>query len=156
MRTRTQLLVLAVGLLVAYFIGYWPERQQRLVAEAEAERLRSDLDSASTRLLIGNLLGRALTLKEIAVSQNYAQARELSSSFFDDVRAESMAAPNGPLREGLTETLAKRDAVTAALAKGDAAVAGDLHAIELELREALGYPTPPPGPAQDVTAPTPR
>jgi hypothetical protein len=156
MRTRILLVVVSVGLIGAYGAGYWRERQQRRVAEADAERLRSDLDAATAKLLVGNLLGRALTLKEIAESQNYAQARELSSSFFDDVRVESMAVPNGALREGLSQTLAKRDAVTAALAKGDPVVVGDLHAIELQLRQALGYPTPPARPAPAATAATPR
>jgi len=67
-----------------------------------------------------------------------------------------MTVPNGGLREGLTQTLARRDAVTAALAKGDPVVAGELHAIEVQLRQALGYPTPPTRPAQASTAAPPR
>jgi len=152
MRTRVLFAVAFIGVLaVAYFAGYWPERQQRLVAEADADQLRSDLEAASAKLLVGNLLGRALTLKEVAASQNYAQARDLSSSFFDDVRAESTAVADGALRDRLSQVLLRRDAVTAALAKGDPLVADALRDIELQLRQALGYPTPQERPAAPAT-----
>jgi hypothetical protein len=156
MRVKALVAVLAVGLLAGvYFAGYWPERQQRLIAEADAEQLRSDLDSATLTLRIANLLGRALTLKEIATSQNYAQARGLSSAFFDDVGVEVAAMADGGLRDRLSQTLTKRDAVTAALATGDPEVVVALHDIELQLRQALGYPTPPAPPVQASTPPFP-
>jgi hypothetical protein len=75
--------------------------------------------------------------------QNYGQALDLSSPFFDAVRAEATGSPDSGLRDGLNEVLAMRDGVTAALAKADPTVIETLHGIELRLRRALGYAVPP-------------
>lgn len=47
--------------------------------------------------------------------QNYGQALELSSPFFDAVRAEIARSPDSELADGLNQVLAVRDGVTAAL-----------------------------------------
>ena len=75
--------------------------------------------------------------------QNYRQALERSTPFFDAVRAETARAADAGLRDGLSEVLALRDAVTAGLAKADPTVVDTLHGIELRLRRALGYALPP-------------
>lgn len=133
----------------AYFAGYLPERRQRAAAESEVGALRSRLAVAEARVRTGELVGQVLTVKEAAMRQNYGQALELSSSFFDAVRAEAATTPDSRLRDGLNEVLAKRDLVTAALAKGDPTVSETLHSLELGLRRALGYaisPEPAPTP----------
>ena len=116
----------------------------RLAAEADAEALRAELKAAEARLQTTALLGRALALKETAAAQNYGQALELSSTFFDDVRREASATTDVALRDGLRQVLSKRDVVTTALAKGEPAVVDALRDIEFQLRRALGYSAPPP------------
>lgn len=143
MRTR---LVIAVAVVVAiggaYYAGDSAQRPSRVAAEARAMELQGRLDAAQARVRAADLLGKALTLKETAVLQNFGQALALSSPFFDSVRTEEMAAPDGPLREGMTYVLAQRDMVTTGLAKSDPFVVGNLHDIELRLRRALGYAVP--------------
>lgn len=152
-RAKSTVAVIAVVVLAAvYLAGYWPERQQRLAAAARAEQLRSELTATEARLRVGNLLGRALTLKETTMTQNYGQALDLSSAFFDQVRTESGATTDGGLRDSLSRTLMKRDAVTAALAKGDPIVVDTLHDIEIQLRQALGYATPLPAQSSALPA----
>lgn len=97
---------------------------------------------AEARVRAAELLGRVLTLREAVVRQNYGQALELSSAFFDAVRAEAGATPEAALREALTGVLASRDQLTAALAQSHPGVLDALHGIEIRLRRALGYPTP--------------
>jgi hypothetical protein len=139
------LLVIAAAAVVAgaYLAGYWPERRVRIAAQAEVGALETRLATAEARVRVGELLGRALTLKEVVMRQNYGQGLELSSPFFDAVRAETARPASSGLTDGLNEVLAMRDGVTAALAKADPQVVDTLHGIELRLRRALGYPLPP-------------
>jgi hypothetical protein len=141
-RKRLAAIVAIVLLGAAYLVGYLPERQQRAAAEMERERMRSSLVAAEDRIRAGELLGRVLMVKEVAARQDYGQARELASAFFDAVRSEASATRDARLRDGLNAALASRDTVTAALAKADAGGVDTLHGIELQLRQALGYPTP--------------
>ena len=142
-RKRIIAIVAIVLIGAAYLAGYFPQRQQRATAEMEIERLRNSLTAAEDRVRGSELLGRILMVREVTTRQDYGHAQELSSAFFDAVRAEATATHDAQLRKGFNEALAKRDAVTAALAKADAEAVGILHTIELRLRQALGYPVPP-------------
>jgi hypothetical protein len=99
-------------------------------------------DDAQGRLRTGRLLGDAIALEEVARNRNYGQAEKLASSFFDTVRDETSRTPDAAIRAALTTVQAKRDAVTAALARTDPAAVDILHDIEVELRKGLGYPVP--------------
>jgi hypothetical protein len=133
--------IVAVILLGATFLaGYVPERQQRATVEMELERLSNRLVVAEDRVRTSELLGRILMLTEVTARQDYGHAQELSSAFFDAVRAEIAATHDRQLRDGLNAALAERDAVTATLAKADVDALDVLHDIELRLRQALGYP----------------
>ena len=143
MRKFLILAVLALAALAAaYLAGLLPERRQRAAAEAQAAGLQEQLAAASARLQVADLLGQALTLKDVAARQNYGQARELSSTFFDAVQAAAASVPEDRLRQGLNDVLSRRDEVTAALARGEPAVTDALYQIERRLREALGYAMP--------------
>jgi len=137
----------AIAVGAAYWAGYAPERRARLAAEAENGTLQVQLTTAESRIRLGELLGRALTLKDVALRQNYGQALELSTPFFDAVRAETASVADAGLRDGLNQVLAMRDAVTAALARADPTVVETLYGIELQLRRALGFTLPPEPPA---------
>lgn len=123
----------------AYLAGYLPENRQRVAATTEAAALQTRLATAEARVRAGELLGQALTLKEIAIRQDYGQALERSSAFFDAVRGEAATTPEPRLREGLAAVLARRDAVTAALAKTEPTAVELIHDIERLLRGAMGY-----------------
>lgn len=138
------LIALAAAAVIggAYLAGYLPERRGRIAVEAEIGALRPRLAAAEARVRTGELLGQALTLKEVAMRQNYGQALELSTSFFDAVRAELARPGESGLADGLNEVLTMRDGVTAALAKADPTVLETLQRVELRLRRALGYALP--------------
>ena len=140
MRTRViWILAAAVVFGAAYLAGHWPERGQRLAAEGQVDALQRQLTLAEAHVRTGALLGRVLTISELVMRQDYGQALERSSALFDEIRRETMAMPDGQLRNGLTGALTKRDSVTAGLAKGEPGTAAILLDIELELRSALGY-----------------
>ena len=142
-----------VALLVGYLGGFLPERGRRMSAgtqvashQAEVASIRQELTSAEGYLRVGVLLGRALMVKDLAAGSDYGRAQQVSSEFFDAVRAESTATEDAARRAVLMSVLARRDAVTAALAKGEPAVVSTLTMVERDLRRALDYPVAESGP----------
>jgi hypothetical protein len=142
---RNQIVAVAAAVVViagAFLIGYLPQRRARLAAERQVEALQSQLTAAETRLRLGQLLGRVLTLEEVTMRQNYGQALDLSSSFFNTIRESARDAATSEFSGILNDILSRRDEITVALTKADAMVLQTLHAIELRLRGALGYSLP--------------
>jgi hypothetical protein len=137
----TAALILLMGVYVA---GYWPQSRARANAEEQARTLDGQLTTAQARLRVAELLGQVLAVKEVAARRNYGQAQELSSTFFDRVRVETMSTGDSVLRNALNDVLGRRDVVIAALARSDPAVTEALHELELQLRRALNFATPPP------------
>jgi hypothetical protein len=135
--------IAAVVLVSGVFLaGYLPQRRLRTVAEQEASALREQLAAAEARVRMGRLLGQILTVREVVVRQNYGQAQDLSSEFFDSVRKEATTTPLTEFRSVLNEVLSRRDSITASLAKADPAILEVLRTIEAQMRRALGYPLP--------------
>jgi hypothetical protein len=106
-RKRIVAIVAVVLLGAAFLAGYVPERLRRTTAEREMARVRNDLVVAGDRVRSSELLGRLLMVREVTARQDYGQAQELSSAFFDAVRAEASATRDAQLRSGLNEALAK-------------------------------------------------
>ena len=142
--SRPRLIKIGIALIAVaavYLTGYLPQRGERVAAEARLQQLEPELAAAQGRLRVSELLGRALALKEAAVRNDFGYAGQVSSSFFDAVRAESMASPDQSLRAALNDVLARRDGVTMALARAEPGSVAALMEIEGRLRTALGYPT---------------
>ena len=137
-RVIAAVVVLLIGL--AYIGGYWPEHRQRVALEADVAALREQLAESEARVRMGRLLGEVLNIREAVVTLNYGQAQELSSRFFDSVRAEASTTPVAAFTAAFEAVLQTRDQVTAALARGDQATGDSLRRSEVQLREALGYP----------------
>jgi hypothetical protein len=137
----------------AFVSGYWPQRQARLGAERQAAearqqlaQTRADLGRAEALSRRGRLLGQLLALQDAAQSGSFGEARALSTPFFDGVRAAAAGETDAALRVSLEAILARRDTVTAALARGEGSASEALVPIGRELRRSLGYPVPSPPP----------
>lgn len=150
-----KLLVALVVLLVAgaFVYGRWPERQRRIALEGERQALQRQLDEAQARVRLCSLLGQLQSLMQAVSAQNYGQARELSSRFFDDARAEADRTPEPAFARALEAALGRRDAVTAALARADPEAIEPLRQVEAHLEEALGPPWPGAAPAAPSPSP---
>jgi len=135
--------LVAVGVVViAYLIGYWPQRQRAVALEQEVATLRAQVADLEARKRAAELLGELLNVIDAVTRNDYGQAQQLSSTFFDHVRAETNS-PIPSLQVGLSSILAQRDAITSALARADVQVLGRLLQLQVQLRAALGFPTPP-------------
>ena len=148
------LLVVVILVGAAYVAGSWPQRERISTLQAENVTLKHRAEAAEARVGAGMLLGELLTLTEVVQDMNYGQARNMSSPFFEHVRAESGHTTDPGLKQAMEAILALRDPVTVALTQGDAAALGHLRESERRLRQALGYPAPPPS-APPTPAPLP-
>jgi hypothetical protein len=138
---------LVVAILVAFGAGFWAERRRTQAVEFEASQLRAQLAqtqaalaSAEARVRLGALLGQILVLEQALAERNYGVAQELSTRFFDDVRAESDRTPDAAFRQALEGILGVRDAYTASLTRIDSASLEMLRGARSRIRQALGYP----------------
>lgn len=161
MKGSTVAIIAALCGMVGFALGFWPQFQQRQAANAQVaeltrqvETLQADLAQRTDRVQVSDLLARLLVLKDMTGVQNYGKAQELSSAWFDAIRAQSQATPNPEFRAALESSLSFRDALTVALTRGDAGAMAILSSVEEPIRAALGYPAAriPPEPATEAAA----
>jgi hypothetical protein len=141
-KTRAAIAAAVVLLAVAFLVGFWPQRQGRVAAERELADVRTRLAAAEDRVRAAAVLGQLLAVRDAVAAQNYGEARQLSSAFFDVARAESPRTSLPGMSALLENVLRQRDGVISALALGDPAVAGPLRQMEVDLRGALGFAVP--------------
>lgn len=134
--------IIAVVIVIAYLVGYWPERQRRIERDQEAVSLQTRLAEAEARVRLAQVLGELLHVIDAIEAMNYGDAQSLSSRFFDAARAEYDRTADAGVRSVLQSVFQTRDDVTSALARGDATVLRTLRNAELQLRAALGYSVP--------------
>jgi hypothetical protein len=145
MTTRKRIVGAFILLLLGavFLAGYWPEHQRRVAAERETSVLRARESALDDRLRASQVHAGLLDVIDAVEAMNYGQAKTRSSALFDRVRTETSGVSEHTLRSVLEEVLAERDGVTAALAKGDAAVLARLRASERKIREVLLAPLSP-------------
>ena len=101
MRTRTRIIgVLAIILIVASVLGYWPERQRRVAVEAERSSLQSRLTVLHDCVRAAQLHVELLNLIDTIERVNYGQAQTQATALFDRVRAELGRTRDEQLRKG--------------------------------------------------------
>ncbi|HEY6181497.1 MAG TPA: hypothetical protein VIW67_04575 [Terriglobales bacterium] len=134
---KIMLLVIVVLVIWAFLLGYWPQRKQVQAIEQENVQLKAELASSQALGRIARLQNGLLVLIEQTEAQNYGEAQKLSNSFFDDVRKEIDRDKGAPYLAKLETILARRDAVTAGLAKAEAPTIGALRQSLTEMRELV-------------------
>jgi hypothetical protein len=122
-------IVTAVLLIAAFLVGFVPQYFKANRLENELRQSRQEAAGAELRDLIGFAYVQAS-------QKNYGLAAETSSRFFNRVREVANQTQDANRRKALEELLALRDSVTAELAKGDAAVMGDLLQLFAKARPA--------------------
>jgi hypothetical protein len=126
-----KILIIAAALVAVFLLGFVPESIKASRLDTELRQSRAALTGAELRDLIG--------LAYLQANQkNYGLAAETSRRFFDRARAAASEAQDATRRKAIEDLLAPRDRITAELAKGDAAVIGDLQDLFLKTRAATG------------------
>ena len=125
---KNKIIVAAIVLIAVFFLGFVPQYVKVNRLENELRQSREETAGAELRDLIGFAYVQAS-------QKNYGLAAETSSRFFNRVREVANQTQDANRRKGLEDLLALRDSVTAALAKGDAAVMGDLQQLFVKARQ---------------------
>ena len=114
------LLIAAVALVAGSFLlGFVPEylKARDLDSQLGASRLQFNSEQEKSQMdELALLCGHAYLETNL---RNYGLASQYSTRFFDRVRAMTSETPNSGRQAFLQAALAKRDLVTAGLAKGD-------------------------------------
>jgi hypothetical protein len=131
------LLVVVVLVIWAFLLGYWPQKKQVQAIEQENTQLKKDLASSQALGRISRLQSELLVLIEQTEGQNYGEAQKLSNSFFDEIRKEIDRDKSAPYASKLEAILARRDAITAGLARAEAPTIGVLRQSLTDLRELV-------------------
>ncbi len=133
---KNKIIVAVVSLVAVFLIGFVPEYVRANRLDSELRQSREAATGAELRDLI------AFTYVQ-ASQKNYGLAAETSSRFFNRVREVANQTQDASRQKALEELLAPRDSVTAALAKGDGAVMGDLQQLFVKARQATRSPIEP-------------
>ena len=131
------LLVVLVLIIAAYVIGYWPEHKELGATQQVCDAVKKQLASTESVGRLARLENELLVLIEQIESQNYGEAQKQSATFFDDVRKEIDQDKGAPYVSKLETILARRDAVTAGLAKAEAPTITTLKQSLTEMRELI-------------------
>jgi hypothetical protein len=126
---KNQAVVIAVALVAVFLLGFVPQYIKANRLDSELRRSREAHTGAELRDLIG--------LAYLQANQkNYGLAAETSGRFFSRVPETVNQTQDATRRKGVQDLLAPRDRITAELAKGDAAVVGDLQDLFIKTRAA--------------------
>ena len=134
---KIKLLAVVLMIIWAFLLGYWPQRKQVAALQDENVQIKNQLASAEALGRVARLENELLVLIEQTESQNYGDAQKMSNTFFDDVRKEIDRNKTAPYVSKLEAILARRDAVTAGLAKAEAPTVATLKQSLSEMRELV-------------------
>ena len=114
-----KVVALTVGLLVAFGLGYVPQylKSNRLAAEMQQSQERfqqqlAEVESRNKILMLHSELGMLLLEVE---NQNYGNARERSTAWFDHLRGVISGSTDQSTVKALNSIMGQRDTLTALL-----------------------------------------
>jgi type II secretory pathway pseudopilin PulG len=115
---------------VAYVLGFWPQYQKARASQRQVAEMSAELASSQAQVGLYRLQNSLIAVVRQTGQKNYGEASTLSTKFFDDARSEVQRQSDPKVKAGLESILQQRDAVTAALAKGDPSALGLLAPLE--------------------------
>jgi hypothetical protein len=118
----TWLVVFVAGLLLGFVPQYW-----------KAYNLGKEMSSCAAREELARVRQSAALTYISATQLNYGVASGYAQSFFSDAQKLQASTTDASVKDLLAQTLASRDKITSDLAKGDAAVLGELQPLVLKL-----------------------
>ena len=126
---KNRVIVVAVTLVVVFLVSFVPQYVKASRLESELRQSREAFAGAELRDLIG--------LAYLQANQkNYGLAADSIGRFFNRVPEVVNRSQDATRRKALDDLLGPRDKITAELAKGDAAVLGDLQEVFIKTHAA--------------------
>ncbi len=122
-----------VSFLLGYGIVFLEKRQLEQSSEATRQQLQAALDDAEDRARIGSVANQLGVILIEVERNNYGNAQELATQFFDDLNELSRSAHDASTRERLSQVVRRRDEITTDLATLNAETKTKLQAIYTHL-----------------------
>ena len=122
-----------VSFLLGYGIVFLEKRQLEQSAEAARQQLQAALDSAEERAQIGSVANQLGVILIEVEQNNYGNAQERATRFFDDLNELSRSARDASTRERLSQVVRRRDEITTDLATLNTDTKAKLQAIYTHL-----------------------
>jgi hypothetical protein len=120
--------------LLAFLGGFLPEYFRVRGLQQQIRQADLQLDSSRVRDLAG------MTFLQTSL-KNYGLAGRYSSEWFEAAKSGAARTESPELRQVLDAVLAKRDLITAQLARGDPAAYGSIQGVyQMLLSNAVGTP----------------
>jgi len=133
------LLVLVIGLVAGVFSLYTKNSS----LETELDRINERLEETEQQLREARFQVRLGELRDLSARlywqvnrNNFDTAGEISTRYFDALRRLSDSVPGSELASSLEELLARRDEVTARLARADSGVGSMIEQIFVQTHNA--------------------
>jgi site-specific recombinase len=127
---RAGIIIGIVLIGIAYVLGFWPQYQKAQESRRQVQQMTAELVGAQAQVRLYQLQNSLIAVVRQANQKNYGQASTLSTKFFDEARAEAERQSDPKVKAALQSILQQRDAVTAALAKGDPSALGLLEPLD--------------------------
>ncbi len=134
---RLGVIIFLLLLAAAFIAGYWLSHQKLREAQDNLRTVSARLADAESRIRLCKLQNDLIALVRKTAEKNYGEAQAVSTKFFDEVVAEARQTENQKLKSSLESILQSRDAVTAALAKGDSSARDLLLPLEKALHDLV-------------------
>jgi hypothetical protein len=124
--------IIALALLiaiVAFLVGFVPQFLENRRLRSEIETNQAGVNQLRTQAeveAIRNLAGKTLLQ---TLRQNYGNAAELSTQYFNKVQELMRKTENPALQSSLSELMKMRDSITSGLAQGNPTTLSELQAL---------------------------
>jgi hypothetical protein len=127
--------------VLAFVAGYWPQHDRYLNAVEDLRSSDKQMREARASLRIYYLENMMLQVLDLTAHKEYREARDLTTQFFVEVRADMARPDMTKYSAELKGILDKRDAIENALEKEDSASRDLLRGVMQQLARMV---TPPP------------
>ncbi len=127
---RAAIIIGIVLIGIAYLLGFWPEYQKVQRTQNQLKVVATELSNTEAQTGLYRLQHQLLAVVRETNQKNYGQASNSATKFFDSVRDELPRQADPKVKKTLQSMLQQRDAVIAALAKGDPSALGLLQPME--------------------------
>jgi hypothetical protein len=129
MTTKAKLLSSLIVILAAFLVGFMPQWLQNRRQTSELQTARETISRLQLQTEIEGIRNLAARMLLQASRQNYGNAGELSTDFFNRVQQLTATSTDSAVHTTAADLLQLRDSITSSLAQGNPAVVPDLQTL---------------------------
>lgn len=134
---RAAIIIGIVLIGIAYLLGFWQEYQKLQRSQNRLRIVTTQLSNAEAQTSLYRLQHELLAVVRETNQKNYGQASTSATKFFDSLRDDLPQQTDPKVKKVLQSMLQQRDAVIAALAKGDPSALGLLQPMETTMFQTI-------------------